>query len=354
MKFLPFFAIVLLTSSVLANYHKKFDHEIINLREIAAKVNSDPTSLWKADTYGLDEVAVSEIRKKIGAKLNEKGLPTSNKHSESKFTGQNRSKLGVGIALPRSYDARQRYPNCTSVSHIRDQSNCGSCWAVSAASVLSDRFCIHSEGRYNFELSSRYILSCNKDNGGCAGGYTQIVWEFLKTQGTVTGGDFQSDEGCQPYPFHPCGWPQKLPCPQYLTPKCMNTKCDNEWYKAPKETRMYKARESYHIKDDIFGLFTEYYIRDEIFRNGPVQAAFLMYADILTYKSGIYNHQSTEEHVGGHLMKIIGWGEEKGVKYWIISNSWGENWGEKGIIRMIRGVNNCGIEDYVFAGIPEL
>ncbi|XP_065212779.1 cathepsin B-like cysteine proteinase 4 [Planococcus citri] len=353
MKFLPFIAIVLLTSSVLANHHKKFEHEKINLREIAAEVNSDPASLWKADAYGFDEVAVSEIEKKLGAKLSTKGQSTSNKHSKSKFKGQNRPKLGVGTALPRSYDVRQRYPNCSSVSHIRDQSFCGSCWAVSAASVLSDRVCIRSKGRYNFELSSRYILSCDKDDYGCDGGYLDSVWDFLEREGTVTGGEFQTDEGCQPYPLHPCGWPRKLACPWYLTPKCLKTKCDNEWYKTPKENRMYKVRESYYV-GDFFGLFNEYYIRDEIFHNGPVQAGFYVYADFVAYKSGIYYHTKRSQFLGGHAVKIIGWGEEKGVKYWIIANSWGESWGENGTFRMIRGEDNCGIEDEVYAGIPAL
>lgn len=52
-----------------------------------------------------------------------------------------------------------------------------------------------------------------------------------------------------------------------------------------------------------------------------------MYEDFPTYKSGIYQHV-TGAQVGGHAVKIIGWGTEGGVDYWLITNSWNEDWGE--------------------------
>lgn len=71
-----------------------------------------------------------EIKKKLGAKLRKEEKSSSNKLSNSKFLPQHKRKLGVGTALPRSYDPRQRYPKCGSISHIRDQSYCGSCWVI--------------------------------------------------------------------------------------------------------------------------------------------------------------------------------------------------------------------------------
>lgn len=52
-----------------------------------------------------------------------------------------------------------------------------------------------------------------------------------------------------------------------------------------------------------------------------------------------------------HAVKIIGWGEEDGIPYWLAANSWGDGWGElKGFFKILRGANECNIEkDIMFA-----
>lgn len=59
---------------------------------------------------------------------------------------------------------------------------------------MSDRFCIHSNGKINKNLSSNHLLACNKENDGCDGGKMGVAWEFAKNHGTVTGGDYGSFE----------------------------------------------------------------------------------------------------------------------------------------------------------------
>ena len=66
--------------------------------------------------------------------------------------------------------------------------------AISATSVLNDRLCIQTNGEQNVLLSIEHVIACNKENRGCKGGGLRKTWEFLQTRGTVTGGDFQSDE----------------------------------------------------------------------------------------------------------------------------------------------------------------
>ena len=83
------------------------------------------------------------------------------------------------------------------------------------------------------------------------------------------------------------------------------------------------------------------------------QAAFTVYEDFLTYKSGIYKHVSGSK-TGGHAIKIIGWGEENGVKYWLCANSWNSGWGENGYFRFLRGENHLGIEASVYGGTPKV
>ncbi|KHJ83770.1 hypothetical protein OESDEN_16527, partial [Oesophagostomum dentatum] len=58
------------------------------------------------------------------------------------------------------FDARKQWPECESIGIIRDQANCVSGWAVSAASVMSDRACIQSKGKTKYLVSDGDILTC--------------------------------------------------------------------------------------------------------------------------------------------------------------------------------------------------
>ena len=83
-----------------------------------------------------------------------------------------------------------------------------------------------------------------------------------------------------------------------------------------------------------------------IMEGGPVETAFTVYSDFEDYAGGIYQ-RTTGKPAGGHAVKIVGWGVENGTKYWKVANSWNPYWGEKGFFRIVRGKNECGIEDQV-------
>lgn len=57
--------------------------------------------------------------------------------------------------------------------------------------------------------------------------------------------------------------------------------------------------------------------------------------------------------MGGHAIRIIGYGVEDGTKYWLCVNSWNETWGDNGTFKILRGNNECGIEDSGVAGLPK-
>ena len=91
---------------------------------------------------------------------------------------------------------------------------------------------------------------------------------------------------------------------------------------------------------------------EEIATYGTVSASFTVYQDFLTYKSGVYVHK-TGGAVGGHAIKIIGYGTENGQDYWLCANSWNDSWGDNGYFKILKGVNECGIESGVGAGHPK-
>jgi len=51
---------------------------------------------------------------------------------------------------------------------------------------------------------------------------------------------------------------------------------------------------------------------------------------------------------------MIGWGTEKDVPYWLLVNSWSENWGNKGTFKIRRGTNECDIDENTTSGIPAI
>ena len=284
---------------------------------------------WKAKVYDRD------YSKLIGTWRNRKALP---KRKTVFKTSRN--------DLPESYDLRDAYPNCETIKEIRDQSYCGACWAFSAAETMSDRLCIASGGELQTRVSAADIVTCCYYCGdGCFGGWPGSAFDYWIETGVPSGGLYGDTNSCVPYFFPPCDdHPHK--CTDYHdTPECQ-TQCQDGYPKTIDEDRSYGSNDySVSGEDDIM---------QEIYENGSVAAAFDVYEDFEDYSSGVYQHV-TGDYLGGHAVKIIGWGvDDQNVKYWLIANSWNERWGENGYFRMLRGEDECGIEDEVVTGTPAL
>ena len=88
-------------------------------------------------------------------------------------------------------------------------------------------------------------------------------------------------------------------------------------------------------------------------QHGPVEAALTVYEDLILYKDGVYQHVHGKA-LGGHAIRMLGWGEEKGTPYWLIANSWNSDWGNNGYFKILRGDDHCGIESQISAGLPKL
>ena len=90
----------------------------------------------------------------------------------------------------------------------------------------------------------------------------------------------------------------------------------------------------------------------DLYEYGSVTAAFTVYEDFVSYKSGVYEHK-TGRALGGHAIKIVGYGVEDGTDYWLVMNSWNDSWGDNGYFKIKRGVDECGIESQVSSGNPK-
>lgn len=66
-------------------------------------------------------------------------------------------------------------------------------------------------------------------------------------------------------------------------------------------------------------------------------------------RSGVYNDVACNSQTINHAVTIVGYGvQNTTINYWVVRNSWGTGWGQKGYILMVRGTNLCHIEEYVY------
>ncbi|KAK3923301.1 Tubulointerstitial nephritis antigen-like [Frankliniella fusca] len=233
--------------------------------------------------------------------------------------------------LPASFDARVAWPRA--VSPVQDQGWCGASWALSTAAVASDRFAIMSLGHETPSLAAQHLLDCNnRKQHGCNGGHLDRAWYFTRKFGLVP-------DACYPW----TGREDKCHVPKKAT--LDTARCPL------RAATSRKAKTELYRMGPVYRLAGEEDIMREIIRSGPVQATMRVYQDLFSYQSGIYEHMPMVEvaRTGFHSVRLVGWGEEDGVKYWVAANSWGEWWGERGYFRIRRGTDECDIEKLVLA-----
>lgn len=154
---------------------------------------------------------------------------------------------------------------------------------------------------------------------GCNGGNLWFAWIHLQSTGATT-------EECLPYAS---GDGTVAACPA----TCVDGS----------PIQRYKCKNNYSKKGND--------IKGAIQTGGPVETGFTVYADFMTYKSGVYHHV-TGDQLGGHAVKIIGWGSDEEGSYWICANSWGPTWGEEGFFRIAAG--DSGIDAGAYGCDPKL
>ena len=202
--------------------------------------------------------------------------------------------------------------------HIKNQNSCGSCWAFASTTALSYRF--HKLG-IDVNLSPQYPISCKIKT--CSTGDYPIDSQFyLVKNGTVT-------EECFPYSS---GDGVTIPeCP---------TKC-----KDGSDLTKYYAKDVYAITNEYYQ--ENYYdivalIMDQLINHGPVVSSIDSYEDFHLLRSSsssncantIYKYNGNSKSKGKHAIVIIGYGYKDSKYYWIIQNSWGEEFCDGGFAKI--------------------
>jgi cathepsin B len=288
---------------ILGLFSLIFCNEIINQKFVSELKQKAKFEVYSPEENPFRDWTGEEIRKMLGTKI----LSIEPLHKD------------VNVVINEGYDFRKEHPEC--MLGIRNQANCGSCWAFGGTTSLQERFCYKSNGDVKPILAPQDPVSCDTFNMGCNGGILYYHWLYLSGEGVV-------DEDCFPYT---AGEGDVEPCP--------DNKCKNqaEWKK--------------YVSNGFDNFYTAEDIKNDLPLNGPLETQFNVYSDFMQYKSGIYEYTSGKLE-GGHAVVIVGFGSENGKNYWICQNSWGPNWGEDGYFRIKMG--EVGIDSNAFGGHPTL
>ena len=220
-----------------------------------------------------------------------------------------------GAPLPKFVDWRNVQPSV--LTAVKDQGQCGSCWAHAATESIESHVAI-ATGEL-FVLSQQQITSCTPNpqecggTGGCAGAIAELAFDYVK-------GKALQQEWTMPYTSY---FGDSGSCPATISNQVVNV---SGYTKVA------------HNDADA--------VADALAHAGPL-AISVDASEWSDYESGVYAGCSYAKNISmDHAVQAVGYGFDYALNmdYWIVRNSWSPAWGEAGFIRLLRkpGATECG------------
>lgn len=208
------------------------------------------------------------------------------------------------IQVPQNVDWRKKQV----VTRIKNQGHCGSCWAFSTTGSVEGQYA-RKYGKL-VELSEQQLVDCSTQNNGCNGGMPDRAFSYIRQNRGI------DSEVSYPYEGRegPCRFKRRKVVAKVVS------HANIQW---GDETALTKAIASV----------------------GPISVAIdASDPNLHLYHSGVFYSDSCSSTRINHAVLAVGYGTQAGHDFYIVKNSWGETWGDKGYILMTRNRdNNCGI-----------
>jgi len=209
------------------------------------------------------------------------------------------------------------------VTAVKDQGQCGSCWAFSVTETLESAYSIQTK-KPLLTLAPEQLVDCDKSDWGCDGGISEYAWKYV-----VKAGGMMAE---QDYPYTAGKTGHAGSC-RFVPSKVVATVRNFTWVGKPCQY----VGDSCDNQD-------ENLVADAVVNTGPL--GICVNADWQDYHSGIFSSRCA--HDAGHMnhaVSLVGVNTDQG--YWIVRNSWNTNWGVGGYIFIKKGSNLCGVANIV-------